>query len=255
MQLKPALRKDPLFPDRNWFVVFSLVCLVFFFSWGVLSTYYRFFPFQQIVFIKRLVAGKTNKVYAGDVTPVYEIRADFFSSVHTNAKNVMVGDSLTHFAEWHELFPGASILNRGIGRDTTSGVLKRLDSIIAARPENAFVMLGINEILGNRPEEEILRDYVGILKILQSSKITPIVESTLYVVKGYPDSERVNAEVKRLNDDLLAYAGTNNMVFVNLNDGLSAGGNLRENLSIDGVHLNWDGYKIWKSAIELYVKQ
>ncbi len=74
--------------------------------------------------------------------PYWKARTTLFSSFHSTAKNVMIGDSLTNYGEWHEIFPETSIVNRGIVGDTTYGVIRRLDSIINTKPDNAFIMLG-----------------------------------------------------------------------------------------------------------------
>lgn len=59
---------------------------------------------------------------------------------------VFLGDSLTFRTEWSELFPEEIVINRGIGRDTTAGVLKRLDHIIEAKPKKIFILIGVNDL-------------------------------------------------------------------------------------------------------------
>ncbi len=245
--------------QKNSFV--TLILIVISFSYGYISTRYDLFPIQQLAFIKKSIANKLSDkdTTQQDATlieyPYWKDRTTFFDSVHSTAKIVMLGDSITDGAEWHELFPGVSILNRGISHDTAYGLLKRLDNIIKINPEYVFIMIGVNDITHDRPTEKILNDYIDILKILQSNNITPIMQSTLYVATGYPKSEKVNIGVKKLNSALAEYANKNNIVFVNLNDGLSKNETLRSDLTYDYIHINGNGYQIWKAAISKYIKQ
>ncbi len=241
---------------RNRTFLAFLVISFLSFSYGVLSTQYHFFPFRQLIFIKSLITVKSlNPDDMLTEYPTWKARTSLFSSFHSTTKNVMIGDSITEEGEWHEIFPETSILNRGIGSDTTYGVLKRLDSIINTQPDTAFIMLGINDIIKHRPIATVVKDYIQIITILQSSKITPIIQSTLYVSSSCNTTgqkmtnNEINNAVKKLNVELNEYANINNIVFVNLNDELSTNGTLKCEFTYDGVHLNGDGYKIWKSKI------
>ena len=70
----------------------------------------------------------------------------------------MLGDSLTEWGNWHELVPEFRIINPGIGGDTSSGVLDRLQEVIGRRPKVVFVMIGTNDIGLQVPHEVLLRN-------------------------------------------------------------------------------------------------
>ena len=235
--------------------ILALFVISFFsFSYGVLSTRYQLFPFQQHVFIKKPITVKTLNPDDNLTEYAYwKDKTTLFLALHSTAKYVMIGDSITDAAEWHELFPETSILNRGISGDTTYGVIKRLDSIINTKPDNAFIMLGINDIMNNRTIEKIVKDYIQILTTLQSNKIIPIIQSTLYVSGSFPSSREINDAVKKLNAELTEYANKSNIVFVNLNDTLSKNETLKSEFTNDSLHLNGDGYQMWKSKISKYI--
>ena len=55
---------------------------------------------------------------------------------------VFLGDSITDDGNWDKLFPNLSAENRGIGGDSTLGLLNRLDQIIALQPSQIFLMIG-----------------------------------------------------------------------------------------------------------------
>lgn len=57
-----------------------------------------------------------------------------------------LGDSITQQFEWQDAFPGLRAANRGIGSDTTSGILARLDSVAATEPKVLSLMAGANDM-------------------------------------------------------------------------------------------------------------
>src|SRR5262245_42569936 len=78
--------------------------------------------------------------------PYYRSKLASFEQAAGDADVIMLGDSITEKIDWRELFPGVSILNRGIGGDTSAGVLKRLDEVIARHPKIVFLMVGVNDL-------------------------------------------------------------------------------------------------------------
>lgn len=86
---------------------------------------------------------------------------------------VFLGDSLTSGCEWRELFGHQlTILNRGIGGDTSAGVLKRVSTVAALRPVATFLMIGTNDaqLLGYAPTDTLRNyqrtDYTGAAAVL-----------------------------------------------------------------------------------------
>ena len=75
---------------------------------------------------------------------------------------VFAGDSLTQGGEWAEFYCGA--LNRGIGGDTSEGMMKRIRTITALNPRAVFLMVGSNDLynLGLSPRQTIENTRLGI---------------------------------------------------------------------------------------------
>src|SRR5271165_596600 len=77
----------------------------------------------------------------------HDVRRGLFAlSKIQSAPIVMLGDSLTEGGPWRELTGCLYLVNRGIGGDTSGGVLARLDEIIALKPRAVFLMIGVNDI-------------------------------------------------------------------------------------------------------------
>lgn len=229
-------------------ILFSIFLALFFFTWGVICVQYQVFPFNELVFLRHL--GNEEKKPSGDLYRNSKI--SIFFNTEIQVKNVMIGDSITERAEWNELFPNVSISNRGIAGDTTEGVLNRLDSILIIKPINAFIMLGINDILNENSPENTFKKYVQLIINLQKNDINPVIQSTLFISKERKNSENINKFVERLNALLFEYATQNNLVFINLNETLSENNGLKNDVTDDGVHLTGEGYKLWKYALQKY---
>jgi lysophospholipase L1-like esterase len=93
----------------------------------------------------------------------------------------MLGDSITEGVAWNELLGISGIANRGIGGDTTEGIIGRLPNIYELNPEMCFIMAGINDIRKNIPVEIIIKNTDQIIGDLENHGIEVIIQSTLYV--------------------------------------------------------------------------
>ncbi|NYE23582.1 GDSL-type esterase/lipase family protein [Pigmentiphaga litoralis] len=161
---------------------------------------------------------------------------------------VMLGDSLTEGGDWNAFFPGVGIANRGIGGDSTEGMVQRLDSVLGVSPRKVFVMAGINDIaVYKKPVTEVFEHYKRIIDTLTRAKIQVIVQSTLFTGPAFPPA--VNASVKDLNGRLHALCARGPCVYVNVNPALAPTGTLDLRYTSDHLHLNAAGYQAWVQAI------
>ena len=166
----------------------------------------------------------------------------------------MIGDSLTDGAEWKEMFPEQDIVNRGIDGDTTHGVLARLDSIMKLEPKEVFVMIGINDFAEqHRPLASVFAHYRTLIRRLSQTGAQVFVQSTLPCneSKGaWKSCASLNPQIRQLNARLKTLASENdNVIFLDLRPVLARKGGLKRELTYDGVHLNGEGYRLWKDAI------
>lgn len=214
-----------------------------FYLFGVISVQYKLFPFLKTVKSKHSVEENTKPKYSENKT--YKL----FSIYQTEqADIIMLGDSITFGINWNELF-NKPIINRGIGGDTTTGFLFRIEQVIKLKPKKVFIMGGINDIRRYKEVPYIFSNYKKIITILRKNNIIPYVQSTLLT-----NDHNYNSKVIELNILLKKYCETNNIQFIDLNKELSKNTLLLEQYTIDGIHLNADGYKVWRELIEDYIK-
>ena len=116
------------------------------FGYGACVGYYRWPPFGML----RAIAQTVNERAPGPGnSPYYEARAALFRELNGMPDIVMLGDSLTEWGNWHELVPEFRVINRGIAGDTSSGVLDRLEEVIARRPVAGSACGGLRERAGS----------------------------------------------------------------------------------------------------------
>ena len=107
---------------KSWFfqaILFFLLGMLLF-IYGIAVDRYRIFPFEQIRYVKNIILPIS--------TPYEKPRATLFDYFSPQVDVVMIGDSNTQNAIWSEIFPNTKIANRGLGGDTTEGILKRMES-------------------------------------------------------------------------------------------------------------------------------
>lgn len=176
-----------------------------------------------------------------------------FDALRSHQDIVMLGDSLTARGEWLELLPWKSVANRGIGGDTTRGVLARLDSVIEMKPKAVFILVGVNDVAKGARASEVLGNYELIIKSLVDRGVRVVVQSTLYVSKSSRFNNGVIAEV---NKGVEAYCdAVKGCRYIDLNASLSEEGFLKKGYTGDGVHLNGRGYIEWAKVIAPVVEQ
>lgn len=188
--------------------------------------------------------------------PHYKHRKTLFDkSEATSGAIVFLGDSITEMCEWQEFFPAKKILNRGISGDRTFGVINRLEGIIRLQPEKIFVTIGVNDLQRHYPTETVIKNIKKIANtLLADTKSEIYLQSILPVNEKKLDSGIKNSTIDSVNDELRRYAMGNKIEYIDNNSLMKDNsGNLSEELSSDGLHLNGEAYLLWVENIRTKV--
>lgn len=186
----------------------------------------------------------------------YRFRTMYFSvDPHPDRSIVFLGDSITDEGNWSQLFPQASVENRGIGGDTTLGVLNRLDQVIASKPTKIFLMIGTNDLCFGRQIPDIVTNYRHILTRLKTELPgTPVyIESVLpFNDTIFPSrSLRTNSNISKLNNNIKSLAQQYQYQYIDLTTAFTdKDGRLPARYTKDGLHLNESGYILWRNQIK-----
>lgn len=178
----------------------------------------------------------------------------------TKNEIVFLGNSITDGAEWYELLGNKRIRNRGISADVTAGILIRLDAITKLKPSKIFIMIGVNDLSRNMTVSEITANYRTILERIKSEspKTKVYVESVLPVnpATGLALNHTNKTElIMELNGKLTELATEFGHTYIDLFSIMAdANNHLPRKYSIDGLHLSYEGYRVWTEAIRPYVR-
>ncbi|HEX2963334.1 MAG TPA: GDSL-type esterase/lipase family protein [Ignavibacteriales bacterium] len=183
--------------------------------------------------------------------PNYWLQTGLYNIYRTQHSNVvMLGNSITHGVNWNELLGRNDVAERGIPSDMVEGFLSRLDYIYKLNPKVCFIMGGINDIYSGFSVDTVFNEYVRVIRGLQNHNIIPVIQSTLFVSQKWHNARDKNPEVNKLNMLLKDYAAKNNITFVDLIPQMTHDGLLKDELTYDGLHLNANGYAIWREKLD-----
>ena len=217
--------------------------------------------FIGVLVYKNFYDGKKNPT-----EEYYDNKCLAFGVQNANASKgqiVFIGDSITDFylLDDHYADLPFACYNRGIGGDTTSGVLKRLKvSLFDITPKTVVLLIGTNDINGGVGDEVILSNYRQIIDEIFDN--LPGVE--LYCVSIIPQNEQLQTyseidvattteKILRLNPEIRGLAEERGATYVDLFSAIADANNrLIGEYSDDGLHLNEAGLGVWTDIMMPY---
>ena len=165
-----------------------------------------------------------------------------------NALTVIVGDSLslwmpTEFLPQHQFW-----LNQSISGETAAGMVQRLYMFDRTNPDTIHVMAGINDLKNGATDGEVLGSLQTMMQQLRYKhpQAEVIIHSILPTRLPHLPSDRIRS----INQQLVQIAQQEGTTFLDLQTYFSdPEGHLRQDLTTDGLHLNYRGYTMWQAAI------
>jgi len=166
---------------------------------------------------------------------------------------VFFGDSITQGwgTDFKKAFEGMKLANRGIGGDTTRGMLLRLqEDVLSLKPKAVVLLMGTNDIEVEIPVEATGRNFQKIVAALKAhDPKMPVI-----VCRIFPSSatkKRPKETILAVNE-LFAAAVKGDPQFTVLDTYAlfaNAEGDALPALFPDLLHLNAAGYAKWASAL------
>ncbi len=161
---------------------------------------------------------------------------------------VMLGDSLTEGGQWSEITGCPYVANRGIGSDDSAGVVRRLDEVTKLKPSAVFLMIGVNDVASGVPTETIVDNVRQTIKTLTKARAQVYLTLVLPVAQIF--TRKINPKITELNAAYVALAKETKATLVDFRSEMrNEDGYLRDELTIDGIHLIPDGYRMWRDAV------
>lgn len=171
-------------------------------------------------------------------------------------QTVLLGDSITDFFNWYELFYDFSkvsvqaVYNRGISGDTTDRLLERLDdNVLSINPKNIVLLIGTNDIGRGLPLSMSVENVSKIIKIAKEKcpDVNFILQAVYPINRGMRDKfeKRSNEKIELMNKEFIKLSEKYGCVWLDITDKLKdETGNLKKEYTYDGLHLNVNAYKI-----------
>jgi lysophospholipase L1-like esterase len=196
---------------------------------------------------------KTGVIDSSYNNGYYRERVDYFRAMPDRKNEIIfLGNSITEVGEWQELLDMPHVLNRGVSGDNTYGVVARMDEVLASHPARIFMLIGVNDIKRGTPQEYILYNYRRIIERVkrESPRTRLYIQSVLPVAESMLANIYVkitNEKIRVLNDSVRAIAAAAGLTYVDLHNDVFADsqGQLKKDLSTDGLHLKPMAYLLW----------
>lgn len=207
-----------------------------------------------------MVAQQQAKIDSAVRPASYVLKVGEFRSFPNSKLDIIfLGNSITAGCEWAELLGNPHCRNRGISGDITYGVLERLDEVTEGKPAKVFILIGINDIEHNIPDTLIVQNYRKIIqRIKTESPSTKIYFQTLLPVNNeftqFKKHYNKDEHILFVNTELKKIAAEEKITLIDLHPHfLDASNKLDKRYTMDGLHLNAEGYKVWKGILKQYL--
>ena len=190
----------------------------------------------------------------------YAVKSAQFRSYPNSRKDIVfLGNSITAGTDWAELLGNPHCRNRGISGDITYGILARLDEVTEGQPAKVFLLIGINDIQHNTPDSIIISNYRKIVQTIKAaSPRTKVHVQTLLPTNNtftqFKNHYNKDEHIAAVNEGIRKIAAEEKVTCIELNKAFQdAEGKLDKKLTMDGLHLNAEGYKLWAGILKPYL--
>lgn len=173
---------------------------------------------------------------------------------------LFLGDSITQDYNVYEYFSDLTVYNRGIGGDTTIGLMKRLDeSVFQLNPKTIILLIGTNDFAMLKTTPVEIKNRIEKIIIEIKNKLDNV---NIHLLSIYPVNENIdplsvkprnNKDIQVLNNLLETIPNIN---YINIFDILKDDeSNLARKYTYDGLHLNEQGYIVVTKVLKEILKE
>ncbi|MGN1340426.1 MAG: GDSL-type esterase/lipase family protein [Oscillospiraceae bacterium] len=148
-----------------------------------------------------------------------------------------------------------TVYNRGVGGFVTDELIQNIDvCILQLKPAKLFINIGTNDLSdASRSMKYVMDNYAQILQTVRNS----LPDTKIYLMAYYPVNYaaaapemkdclkiRSNEKINLANQEVKKLAERFGAKYIDVNDPLKdKNGDLRAEFTIEGMHINEDGYR------------
>jgi lysophospholipase L1-like esterase len=152
-------------------------------------------------------------------------------------KIVLIGDSQVEF--FKASYSDFEFVNLGIAGERINGLCSRLSSILLEKPKEVVLLIGINDVLANKSNHQIITSFTKLLDVLNYYEVPYKVIEIIQV--GY-NRNHFNPQITATNKILHSLISPNRIIPLSDLGFFSDDMVLDRKYSDDGLHLNELGY-------------
>jgi lysophospholipase L1-like esterase len=212
---------------------------------------------RPIIFFLLTVVSITTAAQNQFQKEIDQFKHEDSLSVPGKGKILFVGSS--SFRLWKDLqrdFPNHPLINRGFGGSTFTDLLFFKEDIIKPyAPRQVVIYCGENDLAGGATPQKVLSDFKAFFQYIR--KHFPKSYIAFVSIKPSPSRKHILNSVRQANKLISDYiASQKRAVYVDIfSPMLDSAGNFREELFVeDRLHMNRQGYDIWKKALQPHLK-
>ena len=152
-------------------------------------------------------------------------------------------------------FPALPVVNRGFGGSELADSVKLAERIILPyHPRQVIIYAGANDLAGGKQPQLVFGDFVALATKIREN----LPNARISLIASAPNPKRwgIVEKVKRFNSLAQEYCQAHGLTFIDVfplmlgPNGLPKPDIFRE----DGLHMNANGYAIWKETVGPYLK-
>lgn len=178
-------------------------------------------------------------------------------------KIVFAGDSITDRYNLNKYYQydDKIVVNSGISGYQTKNVIARFYNLIEQHEaDKVFLLIGTNDIGAYVDRDEVVQNIKQIFE--DTKEVNP--KAKLYYQTIYPVNRnlndglggRNNKDIKYINEKMKSYCEKHNITYLDVYSVLKdEDDNLAEKYTLDGLHLNDDGYDAVTNYLKKYVEE
>ena len=160
---------------------------------------------------------------------------------------------------WQSLpedFPGIKVINRGFGGSEIADCTFYVDRIVIPyQPRIILLYAGDNDLAGGKSPQQVLEDYKAFVSRVHRQ--LPRAKIAFISIKPSPARASLLQSMKVANELIKAYNSYDKrLIYIDVFAAmLGKDGNPRVELfGPDRLHMNKEGYSLWKSMISPYIR-
>lgn len=215
---------------------------------------------EPLAFLPQL--GPRHQLSYAQWVELLQQEADAIAAARPDRLAVLAGDSISLWFPSDLLPPGQTWLNQGISGETSGGLLERLAVFDHTEPEVIFVMIGINDLVQGQDPAVVVANLRQIVDYLVWAH--PQAKIVMQSILPHADQDASwegrakllalpNSRIQAVNRELAAIAAEYGIYYLDLYPlFVNEQGYLNPAFTTDGLHLNEQGYLVWRSALQLY---